>query len=103
MTVKLDWKVSRTTNSPEQQGEALDGTEIILYANDPNRRRLVDMLNNTEAEPIYLHSIFPKFLKVTNRGTVTPIPQLMSIIGQFTPFHMLFFSSFTLTIHVNES
>ncbi|XP_075212450.1 piezo type mechanosensitive ion channel component isoform X3 [Lycorma delicatula] len=80
MIIKLDWRVLKVTQSPEQQGEAVDGAETILYADDPNRQRLVEMLKNVKSDPIYLRSIFPKFLKVTNRGNVSPISQLMSVV-----------------------
>lgn len=84
MTVKLDWKILRPTQSTEQKGEAISETEIILFADDPNRRRLVDMLNNTNTttEPMYLHNIFPKFLKVVNSGSVMAVTSLMSTVGE---------------------
>lgn len=48
------------------------------------RQKLLEMLiGNTTVPNINLGYILPKFLKVTNRGTAKPIPQMMNIIGQW--------------------
>ncbi|PSN54799.1 hypothetical protein C0J52_01988 [Blattella germanica] len=62
-------------------GEAIDQHEYELTAENPERHNLIKMLvNNTQLNAVIL-SIFPKFLKVTNRGKATPVTQLMRRIG----------------------
>lgn len=57
--------------------------QILIEAGPPNttdgmaRAELLNMLKGEEARPVLFQYILPKFLKVTNRGTVTPVSDLM--------------------------
>lgn len=77
--MKLAWTVSRHSDSVEMPGVLTDSQEVTLTADNPNRKRLVEMLNNTNtSDPIIIPNILPKFLKVSTKGP-TPISQLMMI------------------------
>lgn len=77
LTVRLDYKVSHKTSKPEDSGVIPDFIEVILEAENPERLKLRNMLENEDMQPVLLEYILPKFLKITNRGTAKPIAQLM--------------------------
>ncbi|RZF34695.1 hypothetical protein LSTR_LSTR002777 [Laodelphax striatellus] len=78
MTIKMDWSALKISTNPEEPSQLNSGTEVVLMPDDPNRQNLVNLLQNKdEGKPLYLKSIFPKFIKVTNRGTINPIQMLM--------------------------
>ncbi|XP_039278744.1 piezo-type mechanosensitive ion channel component [Nilaparvata lugens] len=78
MTIKMDWSALKISTNPEEPSQLNSGTEVVLMPDDPNRQNLVNLLQNKdEGKPLYLKSIFPKFIKVTNRGTINPIKMLM--------------------------
>jgi hypothetical protein len=78
--------VSRLNPNPKATGEASDNHVYELKAEEdgkpnPQRENLIKMLNGTHAMAL-IPNIFPKFLKVSNRGLATPITQLMKPIGK---------------------
>jgi len=79
--------VSRLSPNPKTPGEARDSSVHELEAvvdgkPNPQRQHLINMLLNGAHEKALIPNIFPKFLKVSNRGTATPITQLMEPIGK---------------------
>jgi hypothetical protein len=78
--------VSRLSTNPNTPGEASDSHvhELKAFVDgkpNPQRQFLLNMLNGTDDKAL-IPNIFPKFLKVSNRGTATPITQLMRPIGK---------------------
>jgi len=73
--------------NPKTSGEASNSQVYELEAladgkPNPQRQLLINMLlNGTHDKPL-IPNIFPKFLRVSNRGTATPITQLMQPIGK---------------------
>jgi hypothetical protein len=49
---------------------------------NPPRQNLINMLKNGTRDMALIPNIFPKFLKVSNRGTAVAINQLMNPIGK---------------------
>jgi hypothetical protein len=86
MKIRFRWTVSRSSPNPKTPGEASDYHVYDLVAlvdgkPNPQRQLLVNMLNETHDKAL-IPNIFPKFLKVSNRGTATPITQLMEPFGK---------------------
>jgi hypothetical protein len=86
IAVRFTWHVSRLNPNPKTTGEASDSHVYQLMAEvdgkpNPERQNLIKMLNGTHATAL-IPNIFPKFLKVSNRGIATPITQLMKPIGK---------------------
>lgn len=83
ITVKLQYQISHLSNTKEDPGTFRNEIEITLDGivdgkQNIQRQRLYEMLlKENNVEPIMLEYILPKFLKVTNRGTVTPVSVLM--------------------------
>jgi hypothetical protein len=72
--------------NPKTTGEASDYRVYEMEAEvdgkpNPQRENLIKMLNGTQVTAL-IRNIFPKFLKVSNRGMATPITQLMEPIGK---------------------
>jgi hypothetical protein len=79
--------VSRLSPNPKTPGEAGDSRVYELEAlvdgkRNPQRQLLINMLLNGTRDKALIPNIFPKFLKVSNRGTATPITQLMQPLGK---------------------
>jgi hypothetical protein len=79
--------VSRSSPNPKTPGEASNSNVYKLEAlvdgkPNPQRQHLINMLLNGTHEKAFIPNIFPKFLKVSNRGTAVPITQLMEPIGK---------------------
>ncbi|KAL1491500.1 hypothetical protein ABEB36_012089 [Hypothenemus hampei] len=70
--VRLDYKVSHKTSSSKDSGILSNFVAITLAPGTTDRENLLKMLNSTNADPILLQNILPKFLKVTNTGVVEP-------------------------------
>jgi hypothetical protein len=84
IAIRFKWTVSRLSPNPKTPGEASDSHVYELDAlvdgkPNPQRQLLVNMLNGAR-DKAFIPNIFPKFLKVSNRGTATPITQLMDPI-----------------------
>lgn len=83
MEVTLTYKVTHKTSKAEDSGLVQGTVTIKLFAGAPNttdgkaRADLLKMLERKQAEPVLFQYLFPKFLKVTDRGTVTPVEDLM--------------------------
>ncbi|KAJ9578582.1 hypothetical protein L9F63_005184, partial [Diploptera punctata] len=80
--VRLTWHVSRNNPNPKTTGEAIDQHQYIMPAEidgkpNPQRQNLIRMLTNNSQDTAVIPYIFPKFIKVTNRGKATPVTQLM--------------------------
>lgn len=80
------WHVSRLNPNPKTTGEARDYHVYELEAEvdgkpSPQRDNLIKMLNGTHVTAL-IPNIFPKFLKISNRGMATPVTQLMERIGK---------------------
>ncbi|XP_046404278.1 piezo-type mechanosensitive ion channel component isoform X3 [Ischnura elegans] len=90
--VTLTWTISRKPPKRDASGISSDSHTITLdpYVNinvpalkvpmrirNPMRDRLAAMLKGNSTAPLILTSLLPKFLKVSNKGTVTPVTQLM--------------------------
>jgi hypothetical protein len=85
--IRFKWHVSRLSPNPKTPGEASDSHVYELEADvadkpNPQRQHLINMLLNGTHDTALIPNIFPKFLKVSNRGTATPITQLMEPIGK---------------------
>lgn len=83
LTVILNYQVAHKTSKAEDSGIIQGTVPIELQAGPLNttdgkaRSDLLKMLNGDDAEPVLFKYLFPKFLKVTNRGTATPVVDLM--------------------------
>lgn len=83
VTVKLQYTVSHKSSSKSDAGIIKEEINIVLDATvdskpNPVRQGLLDFLEGKpDVEPVELAFLWPKFLKVTNRGTAATIPQLM--------------------------
>lgn len=81
--MKLQYKVSHKTTNKEDPGVIPEEITVVMPAiidekPNPARKNLLDMLlGNPVDGPVQLKNIFPKFLKVTNRGTAKPLDSLM--------------------------
>jgi hypothetical protein len=87
IAIRFSWRVSRLSPNPKTPGEASDSHVYELEAEvdgkpNPQRQNLINMLLNGTDDTALIPNIFPKFLKVSNRGTATPITQLMKPIGK---------------------
>jgi len=87
IAIRFKWIVSRLSPNPKTPGEASDSHvyELEAYVDgkpNPQRQHLINMLLNGTNDKALVPNIFPKFLKVSNRGTATPITQLMKPIGK---------------------
>lgn len=85
IVIRFTWHVSRLNPNPKTTGEASSSQVYELEADvdgkpNPQRQNLIKMLNGTHVSTL-IPNIFPKFLKVSNRGMATPITQLMAPIG----------------------
>nr|UEE08537.1 putative piezo-like channel protein [Astacus leptodactylus] len=82
MRVKVNWSVKRPSNSPDVSAECKDQVEVNLDAykgtkRNPVRERFVRILEGELNEnPVLIPSLFPKFLKVTNKGQAEYVTQL---------------------------
>lgn len=71
------------TSKPEDSGVVQGTVPIELLAEPPDsidgkaRADLLKLLQGETADPVLFRYILPKFLKVTNRGTATPVEDLM--------------------------
>ncbi|XP_050729563.1 piezo-type mechanosensitive ion channel component-like isoform X11 [Eriocheir sinensis] len=80
--LKIDWMIKRPSNGPDIASECKDQTEVNLEAykgqvRNPMRERLVRILEGElEQNPVMIPNLFPKFLKVTNKGQAEYVPQL---------------------------
>lgn len=84
--IRFTWHVSRLNPNPKTTGEASSSHVYDLEADvdgkpNPQRQNLIKMLNGTNVSTL-IPNIFPKFLKVSNRGMATPITQLMAPLGK---------------------
>ncbi|XP_071441072.1 piezo-type mechanosensitive ion channel component [Hetaerina americana] len=94
--VTLTWTISRKPPKKDTSGISTDSHTITMdpfihyeesggkqvAQRNPMRERLAAMLSgNTSVAPVILPSVLPKFLKVSNKGTVTPVSQLMRRTG----------------------
>lgn len=83
LAVTLIYKITHKTSNAEDSGVVQDTVQVHIEAGSPNttdgkaRAELLKMLQGEAAEPVLIQYILPKFLKVTNRGTVSPIEELM--------------------------
>ncbi|XP_023706983.1 piezo-type mechanosensitive ion channel component isoform X4 [Cryptotermes secundus] len=82
IVIRFTWHVSRLNPNPKTTGEASSSHVYELEADvdgksNPQRQNLIKMLNGTHVSTL-IPNIFPKFLKVSNRGMATPITQLMA-------------------------
>uniref|UniRef100_A0A1B6DCY7 Uncharacterized protein n=1 Tax=Clastoptera arizonana TaxID=38151 RepID=A0A1B6DCY7_9HEMI len=103
ITVKLDWTVSRHSDSPEQPGTITDSQEITLTADNPERKKLVDMLNNTNTnDSIIIPNILPKFLKISTKGPI-PISQLMTTDDERSFADINVFRNITMRLKKSET
>ncbi|XP_067001205.2 piezo-type mechanosensitive ion channel component isoform X3 [Anabrus simplex] len=81
--VTMTLTVSRVSNNPAISGVASNSEEWIIEApgkgkTNPQRQELLKMLRGDEnTTSVVLQRVFPKFLKVTNRGKVVPVTQLL--------------------------
>lgn len=84
ITVRLEYQISHKSNTKEDPGVLRGLVEVTMEAfvkgqPNPERKKLYDMLLTSKgASPVSLPNLLPKFLKVTNRGTVSTISTLMS-------------------------
>ncbi|XP_063226263.1 piezo-type mechanosensitive ion channel component-like isoform X4 [Bacillus rossius redtenbacheri] len=79
LVFKLDWRVSRQSNTQEYSGIAKATREWVMGADDPQRTALAEMLSGkNSSRSVTVRTILPKFLKVTNRNTAEPVPQLLA-------------------------
>lgn len=83
LTVTLKYQVVHKTSKAEDSG-IVQGTKAIELQHGTKdtpdgkaRREIHRMLLGEPSEPVLFRYLFPKFLKVTNRGTVTPVEDLM--------------------------
>nr|XP_045617167.1 piezo-type mechanosensitive ion channel component-like isoform X3 [Procambarus clarkii] len=80
--VKVNWSVKRPSNSPDVSAECKDQVEVNLDAyegtkRNPIREQFVHILEgNLTQNPVVIPSLFPKFLKVTNKGQAEYVTQL---------------------------
>lgn len=83
LAVTLIYKITHKTSNAEDSGVVHDTVQVHIEAGPPNstdseaRTNLLKMLLGEEASPVLIQYILPKFLKVTNRGTVSPVEDLM--------------------------
>lgn len=79
--LKLDWTIKRPSNSPDIASECKDKREVNLEAyqgnkRNPVREQLVSILNGTLNQSQVIPNLFPKFLKITNKGQAEYVYQL---------------------------
>nr|XP_014270454.1 piezo-type mechanosensitive ion channel component isoform X3 [Halyomorpha halys] len=77
--IRFGWVIHRVTSNPEEPPKAENSITSWLMPNDPVRVSLAKVFEegSTTEEKIPLRNMMPKFLKVTSRGTATPIDNLM--------------------------
>jgi hypothetical protein len=85
--IRFRWTVSRSNPNPKTSGEASESVVYDLMPPvdgklNPPRQNLINMLKNEAHDMALIPNIFPKFLKVSNRGTAVAINQLMNPIGK---------------------
>jgi len=84
--VKFSWTVSRHSDNPSTVGVVSETQTNFLQATlpdgkkNPERVTLAHMLNDTydgpPLNPLKLEKLFPKFVKVSNRGKAAAVTQL---------------------------
>ncbi|XP_059490786.1 piezo-type mechanosensitive ion channel component-like isoform X3 [Neocloeon triangulifer] len=87
LLVKFSWMVSRHSDNPSTVPVVTETQTNFLMATLPNGERnperltLANMLNDSYngslLKPLRLQNLFPKFIKVSNRGKATVVTQLM--------------------------
>lgn len=77
--IRFGWIIHRVTSNPEEPPKAENSITSWLMPNDPVRLSLEKVFekDSTFEEKILLRNMMPKFIKVTSRGTATPIDNLM--------------------------
>lgn len=79
LLIRFGWVMHRVTSNPEEPPKAEHSVTSWLMPNDPARESLKKVFESgsTFSEKILLRNMMPKFVKVTSRGTATPIDSLM--------------------------
>ncbi|XP_049832005.1 piezo-type mechanosensitive ion channel component isoform X1 [Schistocerca gregaria] len=83
IVIKLLWTVKRNTNDPSTSGIITDSKDWVIQGRvnnvrNPELDKLLKLLKGDKGENyVVLHDVLPKFLKVTNRETATPVTQFM--------------------------
>lgn len=83
LSVKFSWKLSRLSNNPEMVGTVHKDRSVALPpfeggVRSSKREQLAAMLrSNMSLSPVVIPNIFPKFLKITNKGDADPISKFM--------------------------
>lgn len=84
IVMRLQYTISRVSTNKQESGIVSNENEYILKGTTDieDRMKLFEMLKGNETvQPLLIRNIFPKFVKVTNRATVTPVTQLMNEAG----------------------
>ncbi|KAG0723512.1 Piezo-type mechanosensitive ion channel component [Chionoecetes opilio] len=82
MKLKLDWSIKRPSNSPDIASECKAKREVNLEAykgqmRNPMREQLVRILQGElDQNPVMVTQLFPKFIKITNKGQAEYVTQL---------------------------
>ncbi|XP_057662872.1 piezo-type mechanosensitive ion channel component isoform X27 [Diorhabda carinulata] len=82
LKIRLEYKITHRTSKAEDSGLVTFSKEITMEPStntsiNEDRENLLKYLDGKEAEPVRFTYILPKFVKVTNRGTVDPISVLL--------------------------
>ncbi|XP_024082959.1 piezo-type mechanosensitive ion channel component 1 isoform X5 [Cimex lectularius] len=87
INIRLDWTITRSISQQDQPGTLHGSKESGLVKDDPARSALAKFLKrekNTDAAG--LPYIFPKFLKVTNRGLTNAVRPLVRFDDELAKF-----------------
>ncbi|CAL4063763.1 unnamed protein product, partial [Meganyctiphanes norvegica] len=79
--VMIEWGIKRPSNTPDVVPECKQEKEIDLKAyegniRNPVRQNLTQILNGDLSMSVIINDLFPKFVKVTNKGQATFVTQL---------------------------
>ncbi|XP_052747026.1 piezo-type mechanosensitive ion channel component [Bicyclus anynana] len=92
LSVKFNYVITHPSNNAQNPPTIDSNREVLLPAfigdkPNPDRRTLLEMLTNTAPPDAWLNVklLFPKFVKVFNKGSTKPAYQLMPPIGANEP------------------
>lgn len=77
MTCRFKYTITRVSNSKENPPIITTEKSYELLSNNVVRLQLTEMLEGNKSMTVALPTLFPKFLKVKNSGSLKPAHQLM--------------------------
>lgn len=82
LKIRLEYKITHRTSKAEDSGLVIFSKEITMKPStntsiNVDRENLLKYLEGENASPVLFTYLLPKFVKVTNRGTVEPVSVLL--------------------------